>query len=153
MPTSKGEDPKNKTLPLRRPFPVSLLFWIVVLWVILGWLRFARVIIDRELILSLISPGLYRYLLLAGLSWGLVGLPLLWGILRRAPWTLNLLWGIAIFYPAVYWVERWLLWADPNARQNWPFMLLLTGVWFGLVGWVAFSEKVRKYFKKATIEG
>jgi len=153
MTTPKGDAPNYRNLPPRRPFPVSLLFWIVVLWVILGWMRFARAIIDRELILSLLSPGVYRYLLLAGLSWGLVGLPLLWGILRREQWTLNLLWGIATFYPAVYWVERWLLWADPNTQQNWPFMLLLTGIWFGLVGWISFSKKIRKYFKKATNEG
>lgn len=153
MTKPKGEHPKNRVLPPRRPFLVSLLFWILVLWVILGWLRFARAIIDRELIVSLLSPGTYRYLLLAGLSWGLVGLPMLWGILRRAPWTLNLLWGIAFFYPTVYWVERWLLWADPSARQNWPFMLLLTAIWFGLVGWVSFSKKIKKFFKKAAIEG
>ena len=153
MTMPKGEAPKKRNLPPRRPFPVSLLFWVVMLWVVLGWMRFARAIIDRELILSLLSPGIYRYLLLAGISWGLVGLPLLWGILRRASWTINLSWGIAIFYPVVYWVERWLLWADPNARQNWTFMLLLTGMWLGLVGWVSFSKNVKKYFKKDVIEG
>jgi len=145
--TSKGTQSSEENPRSRRPIVVSFLFWIVLLWVLLGWLRFVRAILDRELILSLISPGYYRYLLLAGLSWGLVGMPLLWGILRRASWTINLLWGIAIFYPAVYWVERWLLWVDPNARQNWPFMLLMTGVWLGLVGWVTFSDKIRLYFK------
>lgn len=151
--TSKNERPSKKIFRPPRPFPVSILFWIVLLWVLLGWLRFGRVIIDRNLILDLLPSGLYWYLLLAGISWGILGLPLLWGILRRASWTVNLLWGLAIFYPAVYWVERWLLWADPNAQKNWPFMLGLTALWFGLVVWVSISKKARNYFKKANDKG
>ncbi len=149
----KAHRPVQKKIQYRRPLPLRLLFWVVLLWVVLGWFRFARVIIDRALILSLLHMGLYWYLLLAGLTWGLVGLPLLWGILQRANWTRSYLWGVALFYPAVYWVERSLLWADPNARQNWPFMLLLTVFWFGLVGWVSQSKKVRHYFRRIENEG
>ena len=135
-----------KFLRPRRPFPLKLIFWVFALWVALGWLRFGQALGETDLILSLIGPGLYIYLLLAGLIWGLLGLPVLWGLLRRAHWTPLLLQVAAVVYPALYWVERLLLWRDPFAQRNWPFMLLLTVAWFGLVFWGLRSAHKRSFF-------
>jgi hypothetical protein len=105
------------------------MFWIFVLWSLLGWLRFIQALQGRELIINRVGPALFGYLMLAGLVWGLLGLPVLWGLLTRASWTPLVLKIAAAFYPALYWLERVLLWQDPNAQRNWPVMLLLTFVW------------------------
>jgi len=140
-------DPTQPNRP-RRPFLLMLLFWVFVFWSILGWLRFTQALTERTLILELMAPGFFWYLLLAGLISGLAGLPALWGLMRGALWAPTVIWLTAAFYPALYWFERLFLWADPNAQRNWPFMLLLTGIWFGLVVWAQYSKRSRRYFNQ-----
>lgn len=137
--------PAKPTRP-KRPFPLKLIMVVFALWTILGWLRFGQALTEGELMMSLLSPGLYGYLLLAGLTWGLLGPPVLWGIFWRTGWAPLLLKVAAVLYPALYWFERLLLWQDTSAQRNWPLMLLLTAVWFGLVGWGLRAARDRAYF-------
>ena len=130
----------------KRPLPLKLIFWILVLWSLLGWLRFTSALGEWTLIISRVGPVLYAYLLLAGLAWGVLGLPVLWGLLTRASWTPLVLQVAATLYPALYWLERWLLWQDPNARSNWPVMLLLSFAWAGLVVWGLRTARRRDFF-------
>jgi hypothetical protein len=139
-------DPAQSGRKPAKPLPLKLIQWIFVLWSLLGWLRFVRALGERELILSLVGPALFMYLLLAGLAWGTMGLPVLWGLFTRASWTPIALLGAALLYPAFYWIERWLLWTDPFAQRNWPFMLLLTFAWAGLVFWGLQSARSKKFF-------
>jgi hypothetical protein len=132
----------------KRPFPLKLIMIVFALWTLLGWLRFGRAIAEGELIKSLLSPGLYGYLLLAGLVWGLLGPPVLWGIYWRTGWAPLLVKVAAVFYPGLYWFERTLLWQDTSAQRNWPLMLLLTAAWFGLVVWGLHAARARAYFPK-----
>lgn len=141
----EGRDPTETVRP-GRPLPIKLMMWVFALWTLLGWLRFGRALGEGDLIIRLLSPGLYGYLLLAGLAWGLLGVPVLWGLMRRARWAPLLLKIAAIFYPLSNWIERWLLWQDPDAHRNWPFMLLLTIGWFGLVIWGLRAARSRDYF-------
>lgn len=132
----------------RRPFLIILMCLAFFLWTGLGWLRFIRVLADRELILSILTPAIYWYLLFSGLTWGIVGLPVLWGLCRGASWMEKILWVAVLFYPLHYWIERLFVWQDPNAQGNWPFMLVLTAVWLGLAFWAIRSRRVKLYFKK-----
>ncbi len=145
------KDPTKRIRP-RRPFVLRIIFWLFAFWALLGWLRFARALMDRSLILEILGTGYFYTLLFAGLISGLGALPVLWGLLRGARWTLTLIWVMAIFYPGIYWFERLALWADSNARHNWPLMLLLTLLWFGLVVWASRSKRSRRYLKQ-DVEG
>jgi len=138
----------NPAKPLRpkRPLPLRLILWIFVLWSVLGWLRFGRALAERELIISLVGPPLFGYLLLAGLIGGLFALPVIWGLIFRAPWTPIALPLAAAFYPVLYWFERLLLWQDPYAHRNWPLMVLLTLAWAGLVLWGLRAAHKRGFF-------
>lgn len=140
-----GRSPREAQRP-KRPLPLKLIWWIFTLWSLLGWLRFAGAVAGRELIVNRVGPALFAYLLLAGLTWGLLGLPVLWGLLRRASWTPALLKAAGVLYPALYWLERLLLWQDPHAHRNWPLMLLLTLAWAGLVLWGLRSAQARGFF-------
>lgn len=146
-PAEKGTNTTGVHRP-NRPLPLKLILWVLVLWTLLGWLRFGQALAERELIMSLLSPGLYVYLVLAGLIWGLLGLPVIWGLIRRALWTPTVLVITSALYPALYWLERLLIWQDPTAHRNWPFMLLLTLVWFGLVYWGLYVARLREFFNK-----
>lgn len=132
----------------RRPLLLSLLFWIFLLWTVLGWVRFAQVLLERQFIARVVPRGVALYLLLMGLFLGLMGLPILWGLAVGAHWTLKILWFPAFVFPVIYWFERCCLWVDPNAQANWLFMLLLTLLWFGSVVWVYRAKRIKRFFNK-----
>jgi len=131
----------------RRPFFLTLMLWVFILWSVLGWLRFGRALVERSLIEEVANPGTFWYLILSGLFYGLVDLPVLWGIMRRASWVPTVISVLSILFPAVYWMERLSFWIDPSAGDNWPFMLALTVLWFGLVICVLNSKRGKNYFK------
>ena len=135
-------DPTRPSKP-QRPKVLTLIAWIILLWTVLGWLRFYNAISQRHLIQAILPQGLFLWIIIAGLLWGLSGPPLLWGLTFRANWSLKLLRAAALIYPALYWFERLLLWKDPYAQRNWPFMLLLTIFWLGLVALAHRSTRVR----------
>jgi uncharacterized membrane protein len=130
---------------------LRLVFWLLVLWTVLGWLRFAQTLQNRELILTLSSPGIYTYLLGAGLLWGLMSLPALWALTLQATWARVATGIAAAFYPALYWFERLVLWQDETSRANWPFMLALTILWLTISGWGLFSRTGRAYLEKSKV--
>ncbi len=101
---------------------------------------------ERELVLEVLSGGLFVYLIVAGLFWGVTALPVIWGLMRRRRRTKPLTWVVAVLFPALYWFERQVLWRDQDAQGNWLFMLLLTLFWFGLAGWALQSKPGREYF-------
>lgn len=132
----------------RRPFVLRLMFWVFMLWTILGWLRFTQALLGRFIIVEILSPMLFWYILTTGLIWGLAGLPILWGLARQAHWTPKFLWIAALVYPTLYWFERLVVWEDPYAHRNWLFMLLMTVLWCGMVVWAVQSKKVTQFFHK-----
>lgn len=139
---------RDETQPVkgRRPLPLTIIVWVYLLWIILGWLRFAAALQGQDLILGLVSPGVQRYLIAAGLTWGLAGLPVMWGLVTRARWTPWLIRITVVLYPGVYWFERLFLWQDPEAARNWPFMLLLTILWLSLVFVALGLRRVQEFF-------
>ena len=114
------DSPRDPTEPIhpRPPLPLKMVVWALFGAVVIGWLRFAGAILNRALILEFIRPVLRVYLILAGLLWGLAGLPALWGAVRRAAWAPCAIWITAVVYPASYWFERLVLWVHPEARAT-----------------------------------
>lgn len=132
----------------RRPLALRLIFWMLLLWIVLGWLRFAQTLQNRELVLAYTSPGVFAYLVGMGLVWGLAGLLALWGLNFRSRWARLVIGVDALLYPAFYWVERLFLWQDENSQGNWPFMLVLTLIWLGVALWGLFGKAGQAYFSE-----
>jgi uncharacterized membrane protein len=149
----KAPETRDPTQPVtpRRPLALRLIFWLLVLWTVLGWLRFAQSLQNRDLILRLTSPGVYYYLLSAGLLWGLMSLPPLWGLTLRTAWARVATGVAAALYPALYWIERLVLWQDETSRANWSFMLALTVLWLAIAAWGLFSRRGRAYLQKSKV--
>ncbi|MBG0788828.1 MAG: hypothetical protein H0S79_27370 [Anaerolineaceae bacterium] len=150
---TNSTDPRDPTqlVHQRRPFPIRLIFWMLILWTILGWLRFSQAWQSRALVEAYTSTGVWVYMVSAGLVWGLIGLPALWGLMRRTSWARLVIAIDAALYPALYWMERLFLWQDENSQGNWAFMLALTLLWLGMASWGMLGKKGRAYFpeKKA----
>lgn len=150
---SKSPETRDPTQPVRprRPLALRLVFWLLVLWTVLGWLRFAQTLQNRNMILTLSSPGIYTYLLGAGAAWGIMSLPALWGLTLRTAWARVATGIAAALYPALYWFERLALWQDETSRANWPFMLALTVLWLAITAWGLFSRPGRAYLQKSKV--
>lgn len=146
--TNSKESKQNlpPALKPRRPFALRVIVWVFCLWILLGWLRFIRTASERALILEWLPAGYFAFLAGAGLGWGLLGLPVLWGVVRRTGWAPTLIWIAGGIYPLLYWLERLLLWAPSANQGNWPFMLLLTLLWFGLIFWAQRAAHNIKYY-------
>ena len=145
-----NQESRHPTDPIRprRPILLTLILWVFVLWTVLGWLRFFGAITNRDLIREFTQGWVFWYLLGAGLVWGLAGIPVVVGLVWGAAWSLKLIPIAAGLYPLLYWVERLFIWQSTLGRNNWPFMLVLTVVWMGLVVWVLASGRVRRYFAR-----
>jgi hypothetical protein len=147
MKNTTGNHPQSlKPDRSKRPFVLWVILLVFMLWLALGWSRFSQTLVKRELILEQLETWRFWYILFAGLAWGLLAIPALWGILWRRCWAKTGTMIIGILYPGIYWVERLLLWAPDETQGNWPFMLSLTLVWIGILIWMGFSKKVRRYF-------
>lgn len=145
---------RDLTRPVRRrrPLALHLIFWLLVLWTALGWLRFGQTLQNREWVLALTSTGIYVYLLGAGAAWGLIGLPALWGLTLRTAWARAAIAAAAVLYPAIYWFERLVLWQDQDSQANWPFMLALTLLWLGTAAWGLLARPGRAYFREEEVD-
>jgi hypothetical protein len=144
--TNRQRHPTEPVRP-RRPLLLNIIYWVFLLWILLGWMRFARAILDRSLILEFLSARFLWYFIAAGLAWGILGLPVIWGVLRRQRWTMAYIGVVGLIYPAIYWFERLFLWAE--GQPNWLFMLLLTVLWLGVLVGAWRSKRVRRYFLSA----
>ena len=143
-------EPRDPTRPIhdRRPFPLMLVLWVLILWTALGWLRFGQALQNHDLVLAYTTQGTLTYLIGAGLAWGLMGLPAIWGLAARTGWARWVIGVDALLYPAIYWIERLFLWQDTTNQSNWPFMLLLTLVWLGVTLWGLLGKAGRAYFSE-----
>ncbi len=125
----------------KRPFPVRLLIYAFAFWSLLGWLRFFRTIMERELVLEVLSGGLFVYLIVAGLFWGVTALPVIWGLMRRRRRTKPLTWVVAVLFPHSIGLSAGAL-AGSGRSGKLAVHVLLTLFWFGLAGWALQSKPV-----------
>jgi hypothetical protein len=116
-----------------RDFWVSALAVIFFLLAAAGWLRVQQTIEHWDLLAEWgIWPG-PLYNALSGVAWGAVGLPAAWGLWFRQKWAPRFIWIAALFYPAIFWLDRLLIAQSPEARTGWPFWLVATLLWLGYI--------------------
>lgn len=85
-----------------------------------------------------ISPG---YLLISGLSWGIPGLILAWGLWWNKNWALVGTRLTVWVFSAFYWFDRTAMTAG-NPGVNWLFVLMVNILLIFLVYWLSAQPKL-----------
>jgi hypothetical protein len=121
----------------------------------LNWLRFILAISRWQFLSSL--PGVSPlYIVLTGLIWGIVGLPLFWSLWRGLSWAPRLVQAIMLTYAAYYWLDKVFL-AERLALSpqesvsaflplNWPFTITITALIFLVTVWVLSRPDTKAFF-------
>ena len=101
----------------------ALLFLIMA---VSGFLRFYGALSQKTVLLRYgLKLCQYRYLLVAGLAYGLINLGAFVLILIRKRKRVLIAWIVAILSIITYWFERFVLWAPEQRSGNILFVILL----------------------------
>lgn len=134
----------------KRPFVVTLLILLVLSYTTLGWLGFIEALRHWDFLqeIPLAVPPLY----LASRSafWGLIGLPLIWGLWVGRVWAWYAAQIAAGLYAFYYWLDRLFI-AHPSAiAERWPFAIGLTVSCLADIFVVLWLPRSRRFFKRQT---
>lgn len=120
----------------KRPFRVTLLYWLVLtlsawnalrLWTALAW----QDILNE---FSASPPPIITAI--SGTFWMVTGIFLLWSIWQGKAWSAKLLLGAGIGYTVWYWSEQ-LIWQNPH--PNWLFAVIVN---LALLLFILFTAKL-----------
>ena len=129
----------------RRPFSVTLIVCLVLIVTIAAWARLWLSISEWNFLSELLSFS-PAYLSVTGSLWGLVGLPLIWGLWRGKSWAPGFIRLAVLVFSLYYWADRVILSGYANRNANWPFALainLIVGIW---IFWVLTRPKTKNFF-------
>ncbi|MEO8357079.1 MAG: hypothetical protein ABI621_14290 [Chloroflexota bacterium] len=129
-------------MPVKRPFGVTLLLWLVLSLSVWGLLRFSAalrwwdVLYEKD---ARLSP---LYLSITGAGWLAAGVVLLLGIWMGKRWVHTAIPVSILVWLAEYWVER-LFFQAP--RANLPFMIVASAVLLMVTLLGTFNRKTKKF--------
>ncbi len=133
-------------MPLKRPFGVTLLLWMVLSLSAWGAVRFAAslhwwaVLSEFE---SLLSP---LYLSITGAGVTVAGGALIWGVLSRRKWTYPGLLFYFIGWLSMYWVERVFFQSE---RANLAFAVSLSMIFLAVTLLCALHTSTKNYLTRS----
>ena len=126
-----------------RPFSVTLLALGVLTIATINLIRFALTLAQWQFLneILLIPP---LYLAISGLIWGLVWLPIAWGLWRGYGWVPRLTLLATLAYTLYYWLDRLLL--SNNAGSNWRFAIVFNIILITIIYWLLSRRKAKAFF-------
>lgn len=108
-----------------RPFPLKVLAIGLVIFSVLGCMRFSQALIEARMLVTITIAPLPAYWLVTGAIWGLIGVIsviLLW---LRYTWSL---WLISVgtgLFTVWFWLDKALVQSNPGRWSNWIFLAIL----------------------------
>lgn len=91
-----------------------------------GFMRFYGALSQGSVLIEFgLTPCQHRYLIIAGLAYGIINLGTFVLILMRYRMRVLGAWIVAFLSVAYYWFERFVLWAPEQRSGNILFMILL----------------------------
>ena len=128
-----------------RPFLVTLVALVVLTITTIYLIRFVQALSWWDFLASL--PGVSPlYLVLTGLLWTLIGLPLTWGLWHGWPKMRSATRLFAVGFAIYVWLERLLAANTDGETSNWPFAAGMTLIVLGFVLWALSLPAVKVYF-------
>jgi hypothetical protein len=129
----------------KRPTRVTLLAWLVLSLTAWNGLRLISAIVQWDLLREYAPlPGPF-YIAASGAFWFLVGLPLVWGLLRGKSWSRTMVIIAAVCYAGWYWFDRLTL---QFPRPNWPFALAVSLLLLGFTCFAVFYRRSVTFFRQ-----
>jgi hypothetical protein len=133
---------KQSKFPLR----ITILLWLVLIITAWNFIRLATSIAWRNTLETYATkPGPF-YIGLTGAVWSLIGLFLLWSIIRGYRWTRIVVLIAGCCYSIYDWVDK--LFVQTQLRANWPFNLLTTILLLGYTVVIVLDPHNQIYFMK-----
>jgi hypothetical protein len=130
----------------KRPWPVTLLAVLGLTLVAIHLTRFAAALHQWDYLSSLPLSTSPAYLAATGFFWGLVGIPVVYGLWRGPSWAPNVTVGFGLFYSLHFWLEQGFIMINPYRKTNWSFLAYFTIVCLAFMFITLSHPKVRKYF-------
>lgn len=136
----------GKSMPLRRPFGVTLFIWMVLSLSAWGLLRFFAARAWWSVLTEFHSGLSPLYLSITGAVWAVAGAVLLGSIWAAKRWSHPAIPIAVTLWLVEYWAER-LLFEAP--RANTPFMLVLSLALLAITLWITFNRKTKDFLLKS----
>lgn len=122
-------------LEAKRPQSVTWLLVFVLTFTGWHWLRLLTALAQWEFLAGLQMSVPPLYFALSGLLWGLIGIPIAWGLLLGKKWTPRALRIAGPAYAFYFWFDRLLLQSNELANTNWRFALAMTILFLVWLNW------------------
>jgi len=129
-------------MPLKRPFGVTLLLWMVLSLSAWGAVRFSAALRGWDVLSEFESRLSPAFLSITGAGWAVAGGVLLWGMLSRRRWSRPAIPIFVILWMTAIWIERLFF---QSGRANLPFAMALSAL-FLVVTLVCSLHPSTKYF-------
>jgi len=138
----------NSSRSLKRPFNVTIILVVVLIFSLLNLLRLVAAILGWHTLAGLPLKVLLLYLILTAAFWTLTGFSLAVGLYLRRRWSAWLAWGAVILYPLYYWIDRLFI-ADRSAiASRTPFLVAATLLLCAFTLWTLSCAKTKSYLAK-----
>ena len=134
----------------KRPFPVTLLAFGVLILTVFNAVRFGSALAQRDILLDLMQRPGPLYIAMTGLIWTLGWLTVYLSIYIGLKWVRPMVLVISIFYTIYYWFDRLLIQTTVE-RSNTTFAFILTFLCLAFVLIVLVLPKSRSYFNDTNL--
>lgn len=109
----------------RRPFPLKVLALGLVVFSILGWMRFSQGISEENMLATITAAPLPIYWLITGAIWGLIGIVSAVFLWLRYTWSLWLIGVGTGLFTLWFWLDKALIQSNPDRWSNWLFIAII----------------------------
>jgi hypothetical protein len=137
-----------QTPPQRRPFAVTILIVVVLIFTFLNILRMLTAIRDQDFLTTLPMSVPVIYYVITGAVWGGIGVALAYGLFGGRKWSSSLAQVITFMYATYYWLDRLVIADRFSITSRWRFVTGLTILLAIFVFWVLKLPKTRTFLNK-----
>lgn len=136
---------------IRRPIPVTLLAWGVLILTMFNAVRFGSAVAEWDRIVSFMERPGPIYIAVTGLIWALGWLIVFLGLWFGSRWARQIALSMAILYSTYYWIDQ-LIYHSEVARKNLSFSLSVTIFFLTSTAIILILPGSRKYFQTKRVQ-
>jgi hypothetical protein len=132
----------------QRPFFVTVLIVVVLIFTSLNAFRFVTAIRSWGFITTLLPVSTLIYLVATGFVWGILGIILAVGLFTRRKWSSSFVRFAGVSYASYYWLDRLFIAEIYSVAYRWQFALVMTLVLLIFIFLVLRASATKRYLAK-----